>query len=535
MLKTCRSLLKNGKVKQCYFTFSYSGVRGDTDKIEGSYAVALETTEAFLAKQERVLEGDRLRALFHQAPGFMAVTMGQNHKFEIVNDAFSALFGRSRELIGKTVKEAVPEAEEQGFLALLDEVYSSGSPYIGRESRFACVRETGQPPVEIYVDFIYQPVLTAQGRATGIMMQGHEVSEAYNARQALLAADRQKDQFIATLAHELRSPLAPIRAASSLLQLPNVTPNRLERATGVISRQVDHMAKLLDDLLDVARIARNQIRLAKETVSVENIIAMAIETAKPTIEKKNQQIIVRHHGLIQLHGDPVRLTQAISNLVCNAAKYTDQGGEIIVSTSREDNQCRISVQDSGIGIDPRSLATVFDMFAQEHDVIDRSDGGLGIGLGLVKGLVNLHEGRVFAESEGRGKGSTFTVILPCLARNDSPEVQPPGQITESPVRPLKVLVADDNVDLVNLLTDFLEILGHQAITAYDGATAYTLAKQELPDLAILDVGMPDMNGYELAQAIRKEEWGREMTLIAATGWGTKKIKEELQRPGLTCI
>ena len=524
-------LLKNGKLEQFYFTFSYSAVRGDTGDIEGFYAVCIETTEAFRARQQRATENERLRALFQQAPGFMAILRGPTHIIDIANEAYHALVGKSREIMGKTVLEAIPEAQEQGFIALLDEVYKTGEPFIGQESAFVLVREPGEPPTEMYVDFVYQPIFTEQGHIIGIMAQGHEVTEAYFARQELLMADRQKDQFIATLAHELRNPLAPIRAASHLLRLPNVTAERLEKTTGVISRQVEHMTKLLDDLLDVARISRNQISLVKERISIETIVSIAIETARPLIEKKNQKIVVSHHGLIQLDGDLVRLTQVLANLVCNAAKYTDSEGEITVSTSRAGDLCNVSVTDNGIGLKQEALKSVFDMFSQVDDVIDRSEGGLGIGLGLVKGLVELHGGYVYAESSGVGTGSTFTVVLPCLQRNETVEIPRHEGGSTTPATSLKILVADDNADLLNLLTDFLELMGHRAITACNGLDAFALAHKELPDVAILDIGMPGMNGYELARALRSESWGQHIALIAATGWGNDQDHERTKSAG----
>jgi len=519
------TLLKNGKLEQFYFTFSYSGVRGDSGEIEGFYAVCLETTEAFHAKQQRVNESERLRALFEQAPGFMAILRGPTHVIDIANEAYHALVGKSREIIGRTVLEALPETLEQGFISLLDQVYDTGQPFVGKESRFILVRESGEAPTEMYVDFVYQPIFNDQMEVTGIMAQGHEVTEAYFARQALVVADRQKDQFIATLAHELRNPLAPIRTASHLLGVCSPTPEQLEKTSGVITRQVEHMSKLLDDLLDVARISRNQIRLVKEHISLDTILAMAVETARPQIEKKNQKIVVHENGLVQLDGDSVRLTQIFSNLLCNAAKYTDSGGEIIVSTSREGDRCKISVTDNGIGIRQEALGSVFDMFSQQEDVIDRSEGGLGIGLGLVKGLVELHGGSVSAQSQGYGKGSTFTVVLPCLSNNLPQKIGERSGADTRMTAHLRILIADDNADLVDVLTDFLELMGHTPITASNGHDALVIAEKELPDVAILDIGMPILNGYQVAQAIRSERWGQDITLIAATGWGNERDQQ----------
>lgn len=524
-------LMKNGTLEQCYFTFSYSGVRGDSGEIEGFYAVCLETTEAFHVKQQRANEMERLRALFEQAPGFMAVLRGPEHVFEIANDAYRNLVGNTRDLVGKTVLAALPEVVQQGFIKLLDNVYQTGTPYIGRSIPLSVIRALGEPPVQIYVDFVYQPILDDKGTTVGVMAQGHEVTESHLARETLIKSDQQKDQFIATLAHELRNPLAPIRSASDLLLMPSVPQALRDKSAAVISRQVEHMAKLLDDLLDVARISRNQIQLNKEPLSAETIIMTAIETARPMIDKKEQEIVVRQHGTVRLEGDLVRLTQIVSNLVCNASKYTDNQGRIIVSSSRDGETCRISVQDNGIGISRDALDRIFDMFSQESDVIERSEGGLGIGLGLVKGLVALHGGSVQASSDGRGMGSIFTVWLPCLQDDIRTVEDAPGTVDMAPLAALKILVADDNADFVEMMGSVLQMMGHQAITAADGLQAFDMANTERPVIAIIDIGMSGMNGYEVAEAIRREPWGQHTALIAATGWGNPEAKSRAKAAG----
>jgi signal transduction histidine kinase/CheY-like chemotaxis protein len=524
-------LLRNGRLEQCYFTFSYSSIRGDTGEIEGFYAVCIETTQAFHAKQERVSENERLSALFHQAPGFMAALRGPTHIIEMANDAYRALVGSTRDIFGKPILEAIPEAADQGFITLLDNVYSSGKAFVGRASPLNLAREPNQPTTEMYVDFIYQPIFDASNQVTGVMVQGHEVTEAYLARQSLLAADRQKDHFIAILSHELRNPLAPIRTAARLLTLPNLPPSTIEKATSVIERQAEQMAKLLDDLLDVARISRNQISLRKERVSLETIISMAVEAARPLIDRKNHDLTVHQHGFIELYGDLVRLTQIVSNLITNAAKYTDSGGKITVSTARQGGECTIVVKDNGLGIGPEALPTIFDMFSQVQEVIGYSEGGLGIGLSLVKGLVQLHAGNVSAASEGEGKGSTFTIALPCLSATESRGATLDVTTTRAATTPLKILVADDNVDFAETLSCFLETRGHQVFFAADGVQAFELAKREQPDVAVLDIGMPGMSGYELAAAIRKQDWGQRITLVAATGWGAEDDQNRTKSAG----
>ncbi|MDP9108450.1 MAG: PAS domain-containing sensor histidine kinase, partial [Pseudomonadota bacterium] len=338
---TAVPLLRNGRLEQCYFTFSYSGIRGDNGEIEGFYSVCIETTHAYHAKQQRLSENARLSALFNQAPGFISSLSGPDHVFETANDAYRALVGQDRQLIGRSVRDALPEAVDQGFVELLDEVYRTGVAHIGRASRFDLERESGQGVVEMYVDFVYQPIFDGNHTVTGIMVQGHEVTEAHLARQALIDADRQKDQFIATLSHELRNPLAPIRTASRLLQIDDLPHAKVQQATAIISRQAEHMAKLLDDLLDVARIARNQIALERERISADAIISTAVETAKPLIDRKKHALTVHQQGAIELYVDHVRMTQAISNLLCNAAKYTDAGGKIDLRCTQQGDRCLI--------------------------------------------------------------------------------------------------------------------------------------------------------------------------------------------------
>lgn len=524
-------LMRNGRLEDCYFTFSYSGVRGDTGKIEGFYAVCIETTQTFLAKQERASEIERLSALFNQAPGFITALRGPDHVFEMANDAYRSLVGSGRELIGKTVREALPEAAAQGFVSLLDNVYLNGEAYMGREVPVVLARHAGQPPTQVYIDFIYQPIFNAAKQVTGVMVQGYEVTDAYLARNALVAADQKKDQFIAVLSHELRNPLAPIRTAASLLTLPNVTPAVVRQSSSIIERQVAHMANLLDDLLDVTRISRGQAILHKERVSVATIIATAVESARPIVERKQHQLVIDQQEAVEVDGDPVRLIQIVANLISNAAKYMDCNGSITVSVVREDGQCRVLVQDQGVGIAKSELTAIFEMFSQQAGVTGYSEGGLGIGLSLVKGLVELHGGSVHAMSDGVGKGSTFIVTLPCLADSDVPLAALAAREPLAACDQLTILVVDDNLDFGRMLGEFLEALGHQVHVASNGPEALELAARARPHVAVLDIGMPGMSGHELAAAIRAHEWGRKMVLVAATGWGTEADRTRTMSSG----
>jgi signal transduction histidine kinase/ActR/RegA family two-component response regulator len=353
--------------------------------------------------------------------------------------------------------------------------------------------------------------------------------------QALRAADRRKDEFLATLAHELRNPLAPIRHAVKLLE--SNLPNEDQRgwARQVISRQVQRMALLLDDLLDVSRITRGRLDLKFDVVELEALIGTAVETARPLIDAKRQRLsIVKPPQSLLLRVDPLRLSQSLSNLLTNAAKYTDEGGDIALIVTATAQEILMTVRDTGIGLDPAVIPQLFEMFSQVESALERAEGGLGIGLALVKGLVGLHGGRVEASSAGPGRGSEFTIHLPSTL---VVAAQPAGagdgalSLESIPPKPCKILVADDNRDAADSLSLVLEMAGHEVYTAHDGQEALAAARAHQPGIAILDIGMPDMSGYEVASAIRREPWGDRAYLLAVTGWGQTEDKERARLAG----
>lgn len=524
-------LRRNGYDEQAYFTFSYSPVRGDQGEIEGSLCVCAETTATVRLKQRQADENDKLRKLFEQAPGFAALVTGPNHVFEMRNAAYATLTG-GRPLLGLPLAQALPETVEQGFVDIIDEVFSTKKPFIGREVLYQALKTPGEPAEAVYVDFIFQPVLGSDGDSVGVFIQGHEITEQVLGRKALLDADRQKDQFIATLAHELRNPLAPISAAAHLLQRPGATSGPGARAAEVISRQVGQMTRLLDDLLDVARIARNQMSLKKERCAADELIALAVEAARPALDAKRHRLSIDlGDEIVQLDADRVRIVQILSNLLANAAKYTDAGGNISIASRRSGNDWKLSVQDNGIGIRRETLDRVFDMFAQDATALHRSEGGLGIGLGLAKGLAELHGGSIMAESEGAGHGSVFTLTIPCAPHEPLAARSAASYASPAPERALSVLLADDNEDLVEVVSASLSGLGHSVTVAHDGAEGLDAFRRSKPDIAVLDIGMPKLNGYELARAIRLEPNGRDVYLIAATGWGSESDQAEARSAG----
>jgi PAS domain S-box-containing protein len=340
---------------------------------------------------------------------------------------------------------------------------------------------------------------------------------------ALREADQRKDEFLATLAHELRNPLAPIRNAAQMLTLPNMNEEQLSWAGRVIHRQVEHMARLLDDLLDVARITRGKLQLKKGHVDFGSIVDTAVEAARPLItEKKHGLTLELPPELPTLEADPVRLAQVLSNLLTNAAKYTDVSGHIALTARVEGDMLCIAVRDNGIGLSPSARKHIFEMFSQVHDDQGRSEGGLGIGLALVKGLIDLHGGTIEALSAGPGCGSEFVVRIPigpsALPKADAPT---PTEATRNSIG-CRILVADDNQDAADSLALLLESRGHEVRTAHGGHAALVVASAFRPEIALLDIGMPDLNGYEVARQLRQCSWGKSVRLIALTGWGQEE-------------
>ncbi len=377
------------------------------------------------------------------------------------------------------------------------------------------------------------PIRNDQGELTGWAGFNLDISRLKLTEDALREADRRKDEFLATLAHELRNPLAPIRHAAKLLEEPDASESQQRQGREVIGRQVQRMSLLLDDLLDVSRITRGQLKLKKSHVELAAMVGAAIETARPLIDAKRHQLDVElPDRKIVLDVDALRLSQALSNLLTNAAKYTDSGGRIDLKVSLDDALV-FRILDTGIGLESAAMPGLFEMFSQVDSVIDRAEGGLGIGLALVKGLVTLHGGTVEVASAGLGSGSEFIIRLPLSAvvagQADAEEKIAVNHA--SPESRATVLVADDNRDAAEMLAMLLRLSGYRVLVAHLAGEALEIAIKERPQAAILDIGMPDMTGYELARRIRAEAWGRKMLLIAATGWGQDNDKQKAEEAG----
>ncbi len=343
------------------------------------------------------------------------------------------------------------------------------------------------------------------------------------AELALLEADRRKDDFIAVLAHELRNPLAPIRHALSLLHMPGLADAQRDWCRAVMDRQVGQMTRLLEDLLDVSRMARRPFTLRRERLDIAGVIARAVELAQPLIDQAGHQLVLLLPAQpAQIDGDPVRLAQVLSNLLVNAVKYTPPGGQITVQAAQRGALLEILVRDNGIGIADQHLPHIFEMFNQVHTAPDGVHGGLGIGLSLARGLVDMHGGTLTARSAGIGQGSTFTVHLPMplpTAAAASAVPSPAATVPALAAARRCVLVADDLPDAAESLAHLLMAMGHEVHVAFDGAQALVLAERHRPDVALLDLGMPVQDGYATCRRIRAQDWGHAMVLIAQTGWG----------------
>ena len=663
---------------------------------------------------KRVLNDERshLRTLFNQAPGFIAVLRGRSHVFELANEAYYQLVGR-RDIVGKPVWEALPEVAGQGFEDLLDGVFETGQPFVGRGLKMFVQKGSDGQIGETYVDLLYQPIYDAGGEVTGIFAQGHDVTETHRAsvalaekveqleksrarqafrleladmvrhlmnspeifmetshllgrhlnasrvlfgdydiqhkvvtfhsnyvdkgavelngtyssatfgaanfasledgttwvagdlahdprtagpdtwpaferlgiysgavvplsrsgmliaclfvndntarqwtdgevaliedaaerawnaveriraEEALRDADRKKDEFLAMLGHELRNPLAPISAAAELLQLTASYPERVISTSKIIARQVAHMTGIVNDLLDVSRVTSGLVVLDKAEVDLKQVVADAIEQIRPLMESR------RHHFTVdtspesaRVVGDYKRLVQILANLLNNAAKYTPEGGFVGLGLYTNEREVMVFVQDDGIGITKELLPNIFDLFSQGERSADRAQGGLGLGLSLVKSLVELHGGSVGAESDGVGCGSRFTLYLPrnasqtmTLALDNACGLRPADK------NALRILVVDDNQDAATMLSMLLEMMGHEVAVEHHPRAALARAMNEQYDAYLLDIGLPEMDGTELARRLRAMPSGRNALMIAITGYGQQFDRRNALRAG----
>ncbi|HTI39046.1 MAG TPA: ATP-binding protein [Vicinamibacterales bacterium] len=520
---------------------------GEESRMEGfeagadDYLVKPFTAREVLARVEaqllrariRAVEDEhrrRLTAVFSHAPVPIAVLRGPTHVYEFANEPYLELID-GREAVGKPIRQVLPELEGQGVYELLDRVYQSGERFVGHSFRTLLRSGRGSQLQESFFDFVYQPTFDAEGAVDGIAVVAFDVTALATARRSAEEANRAKDEFLAMLGHELRNPLAPILTALQLLRLRGVQAGERERT--IIERQVRHLVGLVDDLLDISRITRGKVRLSPVAAELSEAVAKGIELASPLLEQHQHDLVIdvptRGFGVV---ADPDRLAQVVSNLLTNAAKYTPPNGQIRVSAALDEGEVVLRVRDTGIGIDPGMLPRVFDLFTQDGQAIDRAQGGLGLGLAIVRSLITLHGGSVVAASEGRGRGSEFIVRLPHVSLLETSAPSDEGGEAGAPVPSgLRVLIVDDNEDAAMMLSEALSHSGHQTAIAFDGPAALETASRLKPDVALLDIGLPVMDGFELARQIRSNHDLASMRLIAVTGYGQEHDRQRAHAAG----
>jgi PAS domain S-box-containing protein len=446
------------------------------------------------------------------------------------NPAAERMFGwTAAEAVGQNITLIIPKdrlAEEDLVLARI----RRGEML----DHFQTVRITKDGRL-LNISLTVSPIKDPEGCIVGISKIVRDVTEQKRLEaeltrrlEELAEGDRRKDEFLAMLGHELRNPLAAVRNAVVSARLD---PSRRERALDIAYRQTDQLARLVDDLLDVARITRGRMTLRLEPVRLAAVVERAVETSKDLVEARGHDLVVSlPEEPLHVNADPTRLEQVIGNLITNAAKYTEPGGRIEVTVRREGEQAELRVRDNGIGIAPEMLSRVFDLFAQVQHGLARSEGGLGIGLTVVRRLVELHGGRVDVRSEGLDRGSEFLVFLPCLPVSEGDAVSA-GSATEARGRPVRLLVVDDNADVAEGLMMLLELLGHRVRVAHDGVAALEAARASVPDIMLIDIGLPGMNGYEVAQSARQDPRLKNVLLVALTGYGREQDKQRAMAAG----
>ena len=508
-------ITRDGKLEDVYWTYTYDPIYDEDapNHVGGVLVIVAETTRHVLEQQRKCAEEARWRQLFTKSPAFMCVLTGPEHIFEYANPRYLELIG-NRDVINKPVREAVPEVAEQGFNELLDFVYTSGQSHTGIAAPISLVGDVAGEERQLFLDFVYHPIRNSDNEVTGIFVNGYDVTERVLSEQSLAEQDRRKDEFLAMLAHELRNPLAPIRNASELLKQATLNDTSVHTLGDLVSRQVNQLTRLIDDLLEVSRISQGRMELQKAPLLLDQAIRFAIESTHIGVAEKNLQLnYACDDASLLIDGDYARVAQSLINIIINATKYTESGGQIKIHLRQENEQAVIDISDTGIGIEAQMLDEIFELFRQVDTSIDRSRGGLGIGLSVVRKIIQMHNGTITARSAGLGQGSVFSITLP-LASHEQSTTTP--HTTPSFTR-LKFLLVDDNEDATNSLAMLLEAVGHETVATYRGANALALIEQENFDVVLLDIGLPDIDGYEVAGRIRATN--KNVVIVAVSGYG----------------
>ncbi len=476
---------------------------------------------------------ERYRALFESIDeGFCVIKLlrdasgrVRDYRFEEANEAFAMHTGM-QDAVGRTISELAPGHEDYWY-GIYDRVANTGEA-----TRFVQEAKAMKRWFDVYASRLGGPgsdlVAVLFSDITQRLVAEQDLRRL---NDELAQANRRKTEFLATLAHELRNPLAPLSNGLHLMRMASTKPELLEKTRQMMERQVQHMVHLVDDLLDVARISTGKVELRRQRIDLKDVVATAVETSASLVDAGGHKLTVDVPGApMPMDADPTRIAQVVSNLLNNAAKYTPPGGRIALRVRIEDRQAVLSVSDTGVGIDAEAIPKVFEMFAQVPSTASKPQGGLGIGLSLVQSLVALHGGTVSASSAGAGQGSTFTVRLPLADAPKQADGKAPPIAGDKPDQ-LHVLVVDDNADAAESLGVLLDIEGHAAHIAHTGAQALQLAQAQPLDVVFLDIGLPDMSGYDVARRMRMLPALKNTMLVALTGWGTSDDRKRTREAG----
>jgi PAS domain S-box-containing protein len=511
---------------RCFALAHANPLLDEQGEIAGAVSVLVDITD----RKREELARARLSAIVESSDDAI-ISKDLNGFILSWNAAAQRLFGYTEEqVVGRHISMLIPAdraEEEDHILARLragERVYHFDT---------VRVRSDGQ---SVHVALTISPIRDESGRIVGASKIVRDITDrklaeerTYQLLAQLQEADQRKDEFLAVLAHELRNPLAPLRNMLEIMKRGDGDGRLIEEAQSTLERQLGQIVRLVDDLLDVSRISRGKLALRKERVELASVIQQSLEACRPLAESAAHQLDVSlPPEPIYLHADPARLAQVFGNLLNNACKYTEPGGRIWLTAQRRANDVVVNVKDSGVGIPGDKLASVFEMFAQLDRSLERSQGGLGIGLTLVKRLVELHGGSVAAYSQGPGLGSEFVVRLPIAIEQTSVQTT---SAEPAPTTGRRILVVDDNRDAATTLATLLKLTGNQTQTAHDGLEAVEAAETFHPDVILLDIGLPKLNGYDVCRRIRQQPWGKNTVLVALTGWGQDEDRRQSKDAG----
>ncbi|HEX7035789.1 MAG TPA: PAS domain S-box protein [Pseudomonadales bacterium] len=501
---------------------SAAPIRDGRGRVVGVASIERDVTERKRGERARRASESRLRAIIDNSPVVLFIKDLEGRYF-LVNRSYAELWGTTVErLLGITDEERFPPEVAERYRRNDRAVIASGEPCTFEET----AEVNGELRTFLSTKF---PLHDDQGQIYAVCGIAADITEEARRHEALLDLDRRKDQFLSMLAHELRNPLAPIANAVRLIRLQEGLDPRVAWAGEVIERQVRHLTRMVDDLLDLARFNTGRVRLRREVIDLVPLLRGAAEDRKPRFESEGVRLSVELPAdPVWVEADGARIVQVLDNLLDNAAKYTDRGGQVWLRLEAGDRECVLTVRDTGIGIDPAHLDHIFELFEQADVSFDRSSGGLGLGLNLVKRMVEMHGGTVRASSEGRGTGSTMIVRLP-LSRAPEPMAADPDQ-RAAPGQRRTLLVVEDNPDTARSMELLLQALGHDVRVARTGQAGIALADERVPELMLIDLGLPDMDGYQVARAVR-QRFGDRLRLVALTGYGQEEHRRRSREAG----